>query len=111
MLMILHLLDILTIAFALVAAWLWFKSAKIKMPESFSAKPTQPYEGAIVYNPPKQGEAIVGNNIIGPEFSKELSGLAFALKEQSRNSGCAATFAGLSAVAQMCSVFVKHYIL
>ena len=92
-------LNIITALFALAAAILWFLSAKVKTPNSFSIHVVKP-----------NGQEPLGGNPIGGTYqghgySSELTKLAESLSKQSKLSALAAIFAGLSAITQTISIF------
>ena len=64
-----NILDILTALAAIVAAVLWFKSAVIKTPESFSIHVVKPDMEPMGGNP-------VGGTYAGQAYSQDLINLA-----------------------------------
>lgn len=93
-------LNILTAIFAFVAAILWFLSAKIKTPNSFSIHVVKPDEMPLGGNP-------MGGTYQGHAYSSDLIKLAESLSQQSKLSAWAAIFAGLSAIIQTISILLN----
>jgi len=101
--MLTTILDILTAIAAIIAAFIWFKSANVKTPDSFSihvSKPDGPFGEPLGGNP-------IGATYLGHAHSKDLQILAESLKKQSRQSAIAAIFAGISAIIQGISIMLK----
>ncbi len=95
-------LDILTAIAAIIAALLWFKSARIKTPNTFSIHVVKS-RGQLGGNP-------MGGTYMGNAYSNDLQDLAAALKLQSTWSARAAVFAGISATLQSLSILIKALI-
>ena len=90
---------------ALAAAVLWWLSAIIKTPGSFSihvVRANGPFGQPLGGNP-------LGGTYVGHAYSQDLVTLANALRRQSRRSGWAAGFAGLSAVLQAGAMLAQIY--
>ncbi len=92
-------LNIVTAIFAFVAAILWFFSAKVKTPNSFSIHVVKPNGMEPLGGDP------IGGTYQGHGYSSELTNLAESLSQQSKLSAWAAIFAGLSAITQTISIF------
>jgi hypothetical protein len=103
MILLANILDILTAVFAIIAAVLWLKSAKIKTPENFSIYVVKPNQTPLGGNP-------MGGTYLGNAYSQDLTELAIALKKQSKLSANAASFAALSAMIQALSILTKHFV-
>lgn len=101
--MLTNTLDVLTAIAAIIAAFLWFKSAKIKTPHTFSIYVVKP-QG--LFGRPLGGNPI-GGTYMGNAYSNDLQDLASALMKQSKFSAIAATFAGVSAILQAASILIK----
>jgi hypothetical protein len=86
------ILSVASAIFAAIAAGLWFVSAVVKTPDSFSIHVVRPNSGPL-------GEPLDGT-YVGQAHSNDLIELANALRRQSRFSAWAATAAGISALAQ-----------
>ena len=86
-------LEIATAAFAVLAAVLWFASARVKTPQTFTVK---------VLSTHLASSDVDGSEIISDGFgtSPELEALGAALIKQSRRSSCAAIAAAASALCQ-----------
>ena len=81
--------------FAIVAAVLWFMSARVKTPESFSIHVVR--SNSFIGQPIGQP---IGATFIGTAHSADLVELANGLRRQSKLSAYAAVCAAASAVAQ-----------
>ena len=92
-----YILNILTAIFASIAAILWFLSAKIEIPKSFSIHVVKPDIGPMGGNP-------MGGTYQGQGYSDDLTRLGNSLVKQSRLSAWGAIFAGLSAITQTLSI-------
>ena len=80
---------------AVTAAVLWFLSARVRTPESFSIHVVRSdsFAGQMLGGP-------LGGEYMGHGYSPGLNELAQALRKQSRLSGCGAIAAGISALLQ-----------
>lgn len=91
---IVALLRCASAVFAVVAAVLWFKSAKVKTPSSF---PVNVVQGDSFSQPFAQP---LGGTFVGQGYSPALNELGEALRRQSKWSAWAAGFAAVSALFQ-----------
>ena len=87
---------------AVLAAVLWFMSAVVKTPDSFSVHVVRPREAPLGGNP-------MGGTYIGEAYSQDFTNLADALRRQSRLSAYAAICAGTSALLQGVSMFASLF--
>lgn len=93
-------LQILSALAAIPAALLWFLSAVVKTPQSFSVHVVRPD------SPPLGGNPLSGE-YVGQAYSNDLVNLANALRRQSRLSGWAALCASISAILQAVSILAS----
>ena len=96
------ILTILSAIFAIAAALLWFISAVVKTPESFSIHVVRP--DSFMGEP--LGGNPLGGTYVGHAYSSDLVALANALRRQSKFSAWAAGCAGVSAILQAASLLV-----
>jgi hypothetical protein len=95
------ILDLLTVIFAIIAAFYWFRSSKIESPMKFiiNIQRATTDIASILSNTPlvirSQGQ------------SQELEEFAKGLSKQSRLNAIAATFAGLAASMEAFSLIIK----
>src|SRR5258708_1288961 len=75
------------------AAWLWFLSARVETPTSFSVHVVRPQF------PPLSGDPM-GGKYVGHAYSSDFTKLSECLGRQSRLSARAALCAGASAILQ-----------
>ena len=92
-------LDIISAVLAFLAAYYWFKSSRVKTPESFSIHVVKPS-----YSPMSNP---MGGTYMGHGYSGQLQELGDALKTQSKLSAYGAILAGLAAVIQTISTILK----
>jgi hypothetical protein len=92
---------IFAVIFAFVAAILWWLSARVKTPDSFSIHVARPNlsPGEL------SGLHPIGGTWVGQAHSEDLIELANALRHQSKLSASAAVFAGFSAFFQAFTIF------
>jgi hypothetical protein len=95
-------LDILTGVFAFIAAYVWFKSAKVQTPDSFSIYVARPYNSPLGDNP-------LNASYMGQGYSEDLTNLGESLSKQSKLSAKAATVAALAAIFQAASIIIKLF--
>ena len=93
-------LAIVSALFAFAAAVLWFFSAVVKTPKSFSIHVARP---GLMGQP--LGGNPLGGTYVGQAYSEDLIALASALRRQSRFSAWAAFCAGVSAIFQALSLY------
>jgi hypothetical protein len=95
-------LTVFSALFAIAAALLWFVSAVVKTPNSFSIHVVRPDSS--------MGQPLGGNpqggTYVGHAYSNDLVTLAKALRRQSKFSAWAAGCAGVSAILQAASMLV-----
>ena len=96
------ILTILSALFAIVAALLWFISAMVKTPESFSIHVARP--NSFMGEP--LGGNPLGGTYVGQAHSSDLVTLANALRRQSKFSAWVAGCAGISAIMQAASLLI-----
>jgi hypothetical protein len=94
-------LDIASAALPIAAAVLWFASAYVKTPQTFTVK---------VLTTHTAYSDVAGSVIIGDGFgsSPELEDLGAALIKQSRRSSWAAISAALAALCQGAAIWAHH---
>ena len=88
---LLIVLSALSVLAGLTAAILWFFSAVVPMPESFSIHVAKPDMGPLGGDP-------VGGTYVGHGYSPELTELANAFRRQSKLSGWAARLTALAVI-------------
>ena len=93
-------LAVVSALFAIVAAVLWFFSAVVKTPKSFSINVIRPDSMGLPF-----GGNPLGGTYVGQAYSEDLIALANALRRQSRFSAWAAFCAGVSAIFQTLSLY------
>jgi hypothetical protein len=94
-----------SIVFALAAAVLWFLSAVVKTPDSYSVHVVRPRSGL---DQPLGGDPI-GGAYIGQAYSNDFVSLANALRRQSKLSAWAAVCAGVSAAPQALLLYFQQW--
>jgi len=87
--------------FAIAAAILWFVSARIKTPESFSIHVARAgtLQGQLLAG------GVIGSQYAGHGYSPELTALGESMCRQSKWSAAAAVCAGIAAILQAVSDF------
>ena len=96
------IINICSAVCGLVAAALWFVSARFNTPASFSIHVASSGSHMEL---PLGGDPLDGKHI-GQAYSQDLVDLAGALRNQSKYSGYAASFAGIAAIMQALALFV-----
>jgi hypothetical protein len=91
----------LSAAFALLAAGLWLKSAKVPTPQQFVITVVKPSLGGPI--------GVLDGKYMGNGYSQELQTLGEALIRQSSWSAWAATSAAAAAVCQVIDFVVKAW--
>lgn len=81
---------------AIVAAFFWWKSAKVETPDSFPFYVVQHREMPLGVG--RDGSMLDGGKFIGNAYSDNINKLADALKKQSKMSSIGAIFAAISAL-------------
>ena len=97
---LMNILSIIAAVLAVLAAVLWFMSAAVKTPDSFSVHVVRPREAPLGGDP-------LGGTYIGQAHSQDFTNLANALRRQSRLSSYAAICAGASALVQGASMIAS----
>ncbi len=92
-------IDILSAICAVVAAIVWWQSARVKTPDKFNIAVVKPDTQPMGGNP-------IGGTYIGNAYGQDLNNLADALKKQSQLSARAAVFAGIAAFLQSISIII-----
>jgi len=92
-------IDILSAVCAIVAAYIWWQSAKVKTPDKFNIHVVKPNAQPMGGNP-------MGGTYMGHAYGQDLNDLAGALKRQSQLSARAAIFAGAAAFLQSISLII-----
>ena len=117
------ILNILSAISALIAAYLWVKSAWVFIPSiSIESKYPIYIPGTIPYEQmyPNlelekelirigEGKVSVGNAVLGPNFANEVNSLTASLKKQSGLSGQAAIAAGIAAGFQVGVILIHLF--
>ena len=85
--------------FGLVAAWFWFRSAKIITPKQFNITVAKPSMGPL-------GDPL-GGTFVGMGYSQELTDLGQALIKQSHLSGYAAICTAISVILTTISAILS----
>ena len=96
-----QLLQYSSAAAAFVAASLWFWSAKVSLPRSFSV-----HVSRADYGGEPLGGGPFGGEYVGQAYSGDFTTLGEGLASQSRRSALAATAAGVSAFLQAAAAFI-----
>ena len=90
------ILNVFSAIAAIIAAILWFWSAKIKIPSNFPI---------TVMSVHSVGAQIIGEQIASSGSSEEIDDLARAMIKQSKLSGYAAIAAGIAASLQAAAAY------
>jgi len=88
---------------AVLAAFLWFRSARVTTPSSFSI-----HVAKLDFSPPL---GMLGAEYVGHGYGQDLTELGNALTVQSRFSGYAAIAAAISAILQAISLILPWFLL
>ncbi|HLP52490.1 MAG TPA: hypothetical protein VK154_16495 [Chitinophagales bacterium] len=97
--------DIFSIAFAVAAAVLWFRSARVKAPESSGIFTIT--GNSILYSFDPSIKNLGNTTVNEKEFFPAMSGLLYSYKKQSDLSAKAAIAAGLAALFQSISFIIS----